>query len=64
MSTVLKPAVLGVTDWKKLARILPDRGSFPKVFGLKYSITNIKSAPTRMRVKVVRRTIFVCSEVF
>jgi len=65
MSTVLKPAVLGVTDWKKLARILPDSGSFPKVDGLLYSNTNINSAPVRISATVLSLGQFLCcNEIF
>ena len=56
---VAKPAVLSVTDWKKLAIILPEKLILPIVSEFVYSIRNISNAPPKIKIAVVTSVIFV-----
>ena len=62
LSNVLKPAVLGVIEWKNEDKILPIGDKFFNVDGLLYSKTNIHRAPTKISKVVTIITTFVCNE--
>ena len=49
ISSVLAPAVLGVTDWKKEANILPPQSREPSVIVLENSNTKITIVPNAIR---------------
>jgi hypothetical protein len=59
---VLKPAVLDVMDWKKLAKILVGTGLSLMESGLLNSRIKNKSAPVIIRIPVTVRTTFACNE--
>src|SRR6056297_143004 len=60
MSTVLNPAVLGVTPWNQPARSLSNVSSGPNVFGLVHSNVITTSGPTTRSPAVATNVILVC----
>ena len=62
MSTVLKPAVLGVTPWNQPARILSNVSSGPSVAGFVHSKVMTTSGPNTSSAAVTSRVILVCSD--
>jgi len=61
---VLKPAVLGATDWKYEFKILSPNENFPIVSGFPDSKAKIMTVPKIINIPVVLKTIFVCNEKF
>ena len=62
--TVLKPAVLVVIDWKKLARTFVPPDIFPIDLGLLNSIRKNTRAPAIIKRAVTNNTILACRENF
>ena len=62
MSTVLKPAVLGVTPWNHPARILSKVSSGPSVAGFVHSNVITTRGPNTSSAAVVIKVIFVCND--
>jgi hypothetical protein len=60
ISTVLKPAVLGVTDWKRQIRNLVPHGASRMMCPLSKRKSRI--VPEAIRTAVVMRTIRVCAD--
>ena len=59
VSTLLNPAVRGITDWKNPASTRPGGSSAPRVPGLAHSAAVTNTVPPTSRIAVISRVSLV-----